>query len=98
MIEVRLMTTRRLALTTSAPRPKASLTTPSTAKRNRATAKEPMVRTRRAFLRNRLARMSLLNFMTRLPQVRRDVLRLQPGRPCRDGEWFEPGGQLRGRG
>ena len=64
MMEVRLMTNKRSALAISAPRLKASRTTARKEKRNRATANEPMVRSKRIFLRKRLAKISPLNFTT----------------------------------
>src|SRR5580704_4365378 len=97
MMEVRLMVTRRFALTTSAPRLNASFTTPSNANRNSATANEPMVRTSLAFLRNRLARISLLNFMRRLRQQRLAPLLLLPAHLYRDAVWYWPGAQPLGR-
>src|ERR1700692_2115414 len=72
MMEIRLMITRRSAPAMSAPRPKAPFTTARKENKKRATANEPMVRIRRTFLRNRLAKISLRNF-TRHLQHRRSV-------------------------
>src|SRR5438445_1170435 len=73
MIEVRFMTNKRSALAISAPRLNTSFTTARNANRNKATANEPIVRSNRIFLRNRLAKISPLNFMT---SSRRHSLRL----------------------
>src|ERR1700722_5707777 len=72
MIEMRLMITRRSAPAMSAPRPKAPLTTARKENKKSATANEPIVRIRRIFLRNRLAKINLLNF-TRHLRRRRSV-------------------------
>src|SRR5882762_1636749 len=92
MIEVRLMITRRSAPATSAPRPKASLTTARNAKRNRATAKEPMVKTNRTFLRKRFAKISLAYFMRHLrPRRSAEAYRLLPARLFQGAEWCARG-------
>src|SRR5580704_16165831 len=72
MIEIRLMITRRSAPAISAPRPKAPFTTARNENKKRATANEPIVRIKRIFLRNRLAKINLLNF-TRHLRRRRSV-------------------------
>src|ERR1700690_4050225 len=79
MIEVRLMTISRSAPATSTPRLKALFTTARKVKRNRAAAKEPSVRSRRIFFRNRLANSRLRYFMLRLRRLDRGA-RLPPGR------------------
>src|SRR5580704_4635200 len=84
MIEVRLITTRRSAPATSTLRLKALLTTARNVKRNSAAAKEPMVSSKRTFLRNRLANSRLRYFIVRLLLANRDA-RLLPGRLYLDG-------------
>src|SRR5271154_747852 len=86
MMEMRLMITRRSAPAMSAPRPKAPLTTARKENKKRATANDPIVRIRRTFLRNRLAKISLLNFMRHLRHRRFAAPGyLRPISPFRDG-------------
>src|SRR3974377_1366072 len=97
MMEVRLMMISRFALARLS-RLKASRTTPRKANRNNATANDPIVRSRRTFLRVRFAQIIRLNFMPHLqrgqiaeaPSLRREL-------PSPDGVWCERAKQRPGR-
>src|SRR3974390_114870 len=98
IMEVRLMTTSRSAEATSAPKLKALLTTAKKAKRNKATAKEPMVSRRRTFLRKRLAKMMRANFMRSSRQARPETSCPRQGRPYRGARWYWHERQPKDRG
>src|SRR5215510_8827131 len=66
MIDVRLITTRRSAPAISRLPLKEVRITARIPNRNRATAKDPMVRIKRIFLRNRLARIRPKNLIAHL--------------------------------
>src|SRR5579864_6287013 len=66
MMDVRLITTSRSAPAISTFPAKELRITASMPNRKSATAKEPMVRTKRIFLRNKLARISVKNFTVHL--------------------------------
>src|SRR5215469_13167367 len=78
----RSTTTRRSAPAISTPRLKALRTTAKNVKRTKAMAKDPTVKIRRIFLRNRFARISRLNFMPHLRPERSGEKRFYP-RPAR---------------
>src|SRR5689334_3527462 len=98
MMEVRLITTRRSAPAISTPPLKAPRTTASTPKRNSATAKEPIVRTKRIFLRNRLARISPRNFIAHLRWQLAEDAQLPPAHPFPDAKSCQRGPPPRDRG
>src|SRR5437899_7037125 len=79
-MEVRLITTRRSAPAMSTPPLKALRTTASTPNRKRATANDPIVRTKRIFLRNKLARINPKNFIAHLRWQPAAVGQLPPAR------------------
>src|SRR5205814_10649801 len=98
MIETRLIVTRRPALAIPPVLVKAPLTTARKAKRNIATMKDPRVRSRRTFLRNKLALMSRQNFMPHLPRRHRaGTWPPPPAHPFQDagrsGRGLPPGGR-----
>src|ERR1700693_593884 len=84
MSPARLITTRRSAPASSVPRLNALLTTARNVNKNSATAKDPIVKTSRTFLRNKLANINRLNFTTHPHQPARPCAHLPPERLCRD--------------
>src|ERR1700687_1135063 len=66
MIVTRLIITSRSAPATSTPRLKALFTAPRNPNKNKATAKDPIVKRKRSFLRNRFANIKPRNFMPHL--------------------------------
>src|SRR6266852_4516734 len=95
----RLMTISRSAPASSVPRLKAPLTTPRKVNKNRATAKEPMVKTNRTFLRKRFAKISLAYFMRHLlPRRSAEAFRLLPARLFQGAEWCARGRRRPDRG
>src|ERR1700693_1902977 len=79
----RLITTRRSAPASSVPRLNALFTTARKVNKNSATAKDPMVKISRTFLRNKFANINRLNFMQYLLQAR-PCAQLLRGRLYRD--------------
>src|SRR3954465_13300975 len=94
MMEVRLITTRRSAPAISIPPLKATRTTARTPKRNSATANDPIVRMKRIFLRNRLARIKPRNFIAYLRWIGFAGVRLPPARLFPDAMSCQPGRRL----
>src|ERR1700676_4681608 len=85
-----LITPRQSSPASSVPRLNALLTTARKVNKNSATAKDPIVKTSRTFLRNKLANINRLNFTPHLHQPARPCAHLPPERLYRDVMLYVP--------